>query len=111
MKCDRPEHSAKLEAFEFLGQKRLFPFTIYHLALIFRRPVVFCVSVPRGRNASLVYGSPVFTPTGGPRAGELARARRHFQEFLSRIESWLRQDPFLWSNFIPLNPVAPAGPR
>jgi predicted LPLAT superfamily acyltransferase len=109
MKCDRPGFSAKLEPFEFLGGRRLFPFTIYHLALIFRRPVVFCVSVPHGRNESLVFSSPVFRPDGGSKNENLSLARRHFQDFLTRVESLLRQNPFLWSNFTPLNPVAPAG--
>ncbi len=31
MQCDRPEYSSKLEGFDFLGARRLFPFTIYHL--------------------------------------------------------------------------------
>ena len=107
MQCDRPEHGAKLEAFEFLGRRRLFPCTIYHLALIFRRPVILCVSVPHGRNESLVYNSPVFTPDGRSREENLARARLHFQDFLVLVESLLRQNPFLWFNFTPLNPVAP----
>jgi predicted LPLAT superfamily acyltransferase len=107
MKCDRPEYSAKLEPFEFLGQRRLFPFTIYHLALIFSRPVVLCVSIPHGRNESLVYSSTIFAPNGNSKAENLARARVHFQGFLARIESLLRQNPFLWFNFTPLNPAAP----
>jgi predicted LPLAT superfamily acyltransferase len=108
MKCDRPEYSAKLEAFEFLGRRRLFPFTIYHLALIFRRPVALCLSVPAGRNESLVYSSPVFSPDAGPKGENLARARAHFQGFLARTESLLRQDPYQWFNFTPLNPAAEA---
>jgi predicted LPLAT superfamily acyltransferase len=110
MKCDRPEYSAKLEPFEFLGRRRLFPFTIYHLALIFRRPVVFCVGLPRERGESLVRGSPVFEPDDGSKASNLARARTHFQDFLLVIESLLRENPFLWFNFIPLNPEAPDAP-
>jgi predicted LPLAT superfamily acyltransferase len=110
MKCDRPEYSAKLEAFEFLGRRRLFPFTIYHLALIFRRPVVFCVSVPRGRQESLVLGSTVFEADDGSKASNLGRARAHFQNFLLVIESLLRENPYLWFNFTPLNPEAPDTP-
>jgi hypothetical protein len=48
LKCDRLEFSSKTEAFMFLGARRLFPFTIYHLALIFGRPVVLCVGLPDG---------------------------------------------------------------
>ena len=55
LKCDRLEFSAKTEAFEFLGAKRLFPFTIYHLALIFRRPVVLTVGRPAGARPSTVH--------------------------------------------------------
>ncbi|HTQ29929.1 MAG TPA: hypothetical protein VMI53_01850 [Opitutaceae bacterium] len=108
MKCDRPEYSAKLEPFDFLGRPRLFPFTIYHLALVFRRPVIFCVSVPHGRDESMVYSSPVFTPNAGSRDENLDRARVHFQNFLALVETLLRRDPFLWANFTPLNPVAAA---
>jgi predicted LPLAT superfamily acyltransferase len=106
MKCDRPEHSGKLEAFEFLGAPRLFPFTIYHLSLLFRRPVVHCVSVPGGPDESIIHSSPVFEPDDASKESNLARARVHFQEFLSRVETLLRAQPFLWFNFTPLNPVA-----
>jgi predicted LPLAT superfamily acyltransferase len=104
MECDRAGYSAKLEPFEFLGRRRLFPFSIYHLSLIFRMPVVFSVGVPGGPDESLVHGSPVFEPDRGSKAANLARARIHFQEFLARVELLLREDPFVWFNFIPLNP-------
>jgi predicted LPLAT superfamily acyltransferase len=107
LKCDRLEFSAKTEAFEFLGAKRLFPFTIYHLALIFRRPVVLCVGRPAGPGHSTVHSSPLFRPDEAGKAGNLARARAHFQEFLTRVEGFLREDPLLWFNFTPLNPPAP----
>jgi predicted LPLAT superfamily acyltransferase len=110
LKCDRPDHTAKLEAFDFLGARRLFPFTVYHLALMFRQPVVFCVSVPGPAGESLVHASTVFEPDGGSKAGNLARAHAHFQGFLARVEALLRANPYLWFNFKPLNPPAPAGP-
>lgn len=106
MECDRAGYSAKLEPFDFLGRRRLFPFSIYHLALIFQLPVAFCVGVPEGPDESLVHGSPVFEPDQGSKAANLARARVHFQEFLVRVEALLRDDPFVWFNFIPLNPEA-----
>jgi len=111
LKCDRPDYSAKLESFEFLGRQRLFPFTIYHLSLLFRRPVVFCVSVPHGRDESMVYSSPVFTPKEASKDENLVRARAHFQSFLALVESLLRRDPFLWANFTPLNPPAAGAPK
>jgi predicted LPLAT superfamily acyltransferase len=110
MKCDRIGFSSKLEPFDFLGKRRLFPFTIYHLALIFRLPVVLCLGTSGGRDESLVHGSPVFEPDDGTRESNFQRARVHFQEFLLVIESLLRKDPFVWFNFIPLNPVAPESP-
>ena len=104
LKCDRLEFSAKNEAFDFLGQKRLFPFTIYHLALIFRRPVVLCVGLPAEPGRSVVHSSPLFRPDDAGKAANLARARTHFQEFLTRLEGFLRKEPLLWFNFTPLNP-------
>jgi predicted LPLAT superfamily acyltransferase len=107
LKCDRLDFSAKTEAFEFLGARRMFPFTIYHLALIFRRPVVLSVGLPAGPGYSTVHSSPLFVPDGAGKAANLERAQAHFQAFLGRIEGFLRADPRLWFNFTPLNPSAP----
>ncbi|MBL9202569.1 MAG: hypothetical protein JNL39_18805 [Opitutaceae bacterium] len=107
LKCDRLEFSAKTEAFQFLGARRLFPFTIYHLALIFRRPVILSVGLPAGPGRSTVHSSPLFRPDDAGKAANLARARAHFQDFLARLEGHLRADPLLWFNFTPLNPPAP----
>jgi predicted LPLAT superfamily acyltransferase len=110
LKCDRLEFSAKTEPFHFLGTRRLFPFTIYHLALLFGRPVVFCTAVPDASGNKLrVIASPVFAPdpTAGREANTQA-ARVHFQAVLAQLETLVRQNPLLWFNFLPLNPEAPA---
>lgn len=113
LQCDRLEFSAKAEPFDFLGARRLFPFTIYHLALLFDRPVAFCIAVPQPDSDALrVFASPVFTPD--PAAGRAANtdvARRHFQAVLVQLETLVRRHPFLWFNFLPLNPEAPAHGR
>jgi predicted LPLAT superfamily acyltransferase len=108
MKCDRLGHSAKTEAFDFLGARRLFPFTLYHLAILFGRPVMLSASVAHGPAASLVHNSPVFEPDGGSKESNLARARLHFQAFLVLVEGLLREDPYRWFNFLPLNPAVRA---
>ena len=107
MKCDRLEFSAKAEPFEFLGARRLFPFTIYHLAVLFDRPVVFCTAVPGpGPDAIRVFASPVFEPVAGAgREANLRAARAHFQAVLVELETLVRQQPLLWFNFLPLNPA------
>ena len=111
LKCDRLEFSAKSEPFHFLGARRLFPFTIYHLAVMFHRPVVFCTAVPDVAKDELrVFASPVFAPD--PAAGREANsqaARAHFQAVLTQLETLVRQHPLLWFNFLPLNPEAPLG--
>jgi len=109
MKCDRVAHSSKLEAFQFLGAQRQFPFTIYHLGLMFQRPVTFCVSIPSGPHESEIRGFPVFEPNSDSKESNLQRARDHFQGVLSEIEVLLRSHPFLWFNFSPLNPAVPPG--
>ncbi len=108
LQCDRPEFSAKAEPFRFLGANRMFPFTIYHLAVLFARPVVFCLAVP-GADAELrVVASPIFNPDAAAgRAANLVAARAHFQAVLARLETLVRQHPLLWFNFLPLNPVVP----
>lgn len=107
MQCDRFEFTSKTEAFQFLGARRVFPFTIYHLALIFRLPVVLSVGLPDGPGKSIVHSSPLFRPDDRGKSENLARAHTHFQEFLTRIEGFLHENPSLWFNFLPLNPPAP----
>ncbi|MDI1250680.1 MAG: hypothetical protein PSV13_17595 [Lacunisphaera sp.] len=111
LKCDRLEYSARSEPFRFLGANRLFPFTIYHLALLFDRPVVFCIAVQEtARDQLRVHASPVFTPDpAADRAANTRAARRHFQGVLDQLETLVRAHPFLWFNFIPLNPAATGG--
>jgi predicted LPLAT superfamily acyltransferase len=109
LKCDRLEFSAKTEAFRFLGARRIFPFTIYHLALIFGHPVLLSLGLPAGPGATRVESSPAWRPDPAlSRADNLESARRHFQAFLERVESLLRDHPYWWFNFIPLNPEAHA---
>ena len=78
MQCDRLEFTAKTEPFQFLGQPRLFPFTIYHLGLLFDRPVIFCRGRPgatrdeTGRHSSMAVHP---DPTLG-RQANLQRAGR-----------------------------------
>jgi predicted LPLAT superfamily acyltransferase len=114
LKCDRLEFSAKTEAFQFLGARRLFPFTIYHLALIFERPVLMTFGVPGEGDSAVIHSAPRWEPDPTlSRAANLALARGHFQNFLAQLEAQLRAQPFLWFNFIPLNPpvdTAPARP-
>jgi len=68
-----------------------------------RRPVVFCVSLPGPAGESLVYGSPVFEPTGIQ--GRQSRpGPRPFPRRPHARESVLRANPYLWFNFIPSIP-------
>jgi predicted LPLAT superfamily acyltransferase len=104
LQCDRIDYSSKTEAFQFLGARRLFPFTIYHLAYIFSRPVILSVGLP-GDGHSWLYSSPRFDPLPGEKREDgLVRAREHFQGFLTQLEKLLRADPYNWFNLLPLNP-------
>jgi len=112
LKCDRLEFSSRAEPFRFLGARRLFPFTIYHLAVIFGRPVFLCVGVPGGSGESVVHPSPrwVADPAAS-RAANFASARVHFQGFLDQLEGLIRVNPYWWFNFLELNPAQPEPDR
>ena len=106
LQCDRVDFSAKTEMFEFLGARRMFPFTIYHLSFIFGRPVILSVGLP-AKGHSILHASPRFEPLPGEtREAGLVRARAHFQDFLQQLEKLLQAQPYNWFNFIPLNPKA-----
>ena len=110
LQCDRVEFATRTEAFDFLGARRLFPVTIYHLARIFDRPVILTVGLTTPTGRSRLYGSPRYDPVPGEaRSAAATRAHAHFQDFLRQVEGLLREQPYLWFNFTPLNPPAPAG--
>lgn len=108
LKCDRVEHSARTEVFTFLEKRRRFPFTIYHLAVIFQRPVIFCMAIPHEKAETIrVFSSPVFRPDPqASRESNLETARLHFQGVLNQLETLVRQHPYFWFNYLPLNPEA-----
>jgi predicted LPLAT superfamily acyltransferase len=107
MQCDRPV-SSRVEGFQFFGARRVFPFAIYHLAVLFARPVMFCFGLPDGSGGTRVIASPLFRPDPAlARAENLRRAHEHFQAVLTRLEALVRQHPYHWFNFLPMNPPAP----
>lgn len=108
LQCDRVEFSSRTEVFAFLGARRRFPFTIYHLALLFSRPVLLSVGVPGAPGESVIHASPRWAPDPlASRAQNLASAHAHFQGFLALVESLLRINPYWWFNYIELNPAEP----
>jgi len=112
MACDRIEFSSKTTDLQFLGARRRFPFTLYHLGIIYQRPVFLVYALPDPlRNKHLIAtASPAFLPSPHlSRNQQLALAKEHFQAFLSQLEESLRKEPFYWFNFEPVNPVVEQG--
>lgn len=105
MKSDRAEHSSKLEAFTFLGKKRWFPFTIYHLSILFEIPVVFSFGLPSSQHGTDVYASKAYRPVGATKREKLVAARIHFEDTLVLLESLVRQHPYQWFNFLDALPL------
>jgi len=103
IQCDRVEGSARTIVIPFLGRPHVFPFAIYHLALLFQRPVVFCMAIPDGHDTLEVLASPIFRIQPQlDRSANLARAEAHFREVVQALETEVRQRPQLWFNFEPL---------
>ena len=114
MQCDRPEYSSKLEGFRFLGARRMFPFTIYHLAIMHGLPVVFSYAVPDEADpeVTVVHVLPAYRPRAEvTRQENFAAARAHFQTVLDAVEAQLRRTPYLWFNYTPMNPPCDAAER
>lgn len=106
LQCDRVEYGSKLHPFYFLGAERLFPVTIYHLSHMFQVPVGFALSVPAADGSPAVVSSGVFRPDPEDRHKTLERGYAHFQRTLDLLEAQLKRTPYIWFNFLPLNPVS-----
>jgi predicted LPLAT superfamily acyltransferase len=99
LKCDRSDFSSKTEKFNFLGEDRTFPVTIYHLALAFGVPALLAFGTADASGGTRVYSLPAFQPMPGERKANLRRARAHFQDTLNLVEELLRDNPYQWFNF------------
>jgi hypothetical protein len=74
-------------------------------------PVLLTFGVPGPSGETIIHSSPRWEPDKTlSRSASLASARAHFQGFLSQLEAQLRLDPYLWFNFLPLNPPASSAP-
>jgi len=102
LQCDREEHGSRHHSFDFLGGRRRFPVTIYHLAFMFSMPVVFSIGLSRADGIEVVC-SDIFEPVGDSKQQVLAAGFEHFQGVLTLLETTLKRDPYTWFNFLPLN--------
>lgn len=103
LQCDREMHASKHRNFDFMGAVRRFPVTIYHLSYLLRMPVAFSFGIPVDEQRTQVVCSQVFEPGEDERKDVLARGYVHFQEVLNMLEAVLRQHPYVWFNFLPMN--------
>lgn len=105
LKADRIAHASRLAPFLFLGKRRMFPITIYHLSVMTRVPVIFAIGIKAGYDSMRVWASPVYRPdANASRKENLDTAMSHFQGVLSDLEKLLAEAPYAWFNFLPLNP-------
>lgn len=108
LQCDREEHATRTAYFRFLGANRRFPVTIYHLAALYSRPVAIAFAFTGDDGVTVVHTPPLFRPAPGASRAEVVEAgKAHFQVTLDLLEKLLREDPYLWFNFLPLNSVEP----
>lgn len=107
LQCDREEHGSRHRNFDFLGARRRFPVTIYHLAFLFQMPVAFSFGIPLPDGDTEVVCSDVFEPNGTDKREVLEAGYAHFQQVLNLLEGVLYEHPYAWFNFLPLNSEAP----
>jgi len=103
LQCDREEHGSRHRVFDFLGSRRRFPVTIYHLAFLFEMPVVFSFGVPVADGMNEIFCSETFEPRGDSKREVLEAGYDHFQGVLKMLEEVLHEHPYAWFNFLPLN--------
>lgn len=108
LQCDREEYASRAGYFRFLGANRRFPVTIYHLAALYGRPVAFAFGFLDADGILTVHTPEIFRPAPGASRAEIVEAGKiHFQKTLVLLEGLLREDPYRWFNFTPLNSVEP----
>ena len=84
---------------DFLGAPAAFPVAPFLIGSILKAPVVLCFGMYRGGNRYDVYFEPFAEELVLPRRSRDAGLRAEVQRYATRLEHYVRDDPYNWFNW------------
>ena len=97
--ADRAREGESTVVVDFLGAPAPFPTAPFLIGALLKVPVVLCLGMYRGGNRYDLYFEPFADELVLPRRGRKAELRAVTQRYATRLEHYVRQDPYNWFNW------------
>jgi predicted LPLAT superfamily acyltransferase len=97
--ADRARPKEKTAVVDFLGAPAAFPVAPFRIGAILDCPIVLCFGMYRGGNRYDLYFELFAERLVLPRRGTGVELRAAVQRYVSRIEHYVRDDPYNWFNW------------
>jgi predicted LPLAT superfamily acyltransferase len=97
--ADRARPHEKTAAVDFFGAPAAFPVAPFRIGAILDCPIVLCFGMYRGGNRYDLYFELFAERLVLPRRGAGVELRAAVQRYVSRIEHYVRDDPYNWFNW------------
>jgi predicted LPLAT superfamily acyltransferase len=97
--ADRARPHERTAVVDFLGAPAAFPVAPFRIGAALGCPIVICFGMYRGGNRYDLYFEPFAEGLELPRRGKGAALRSVVQRYVSRIEHYVRDDPYNWFNW------------
>ena len=112
--ADRARQHESTVVVDFMGAPAAFPAAPFLIGSLLKVPVVLCVSLYRGGNRYDLYFEAFADELVLPRRTRKAELRTVVQRYATRLEHYVREDPYNWFNwhdFWNLEGLGDVGPR
>ena len=97
--ADRARAREETVVVDFMDAPAPFPVAPFLIGSLLKVPLVMCVGMYRGGNRYDLYFEALADELVLPRAGRKAALRSFVQHYATRLEYYVRQDPYNWFNW------------
>ncbi len=97
--ADRAREREQTVVVDFMGSPAPFPVAPFLIGSVLKVPLVMCIGMYRGGNRYDLYFEALADELLLPRAERKTALRAFVQRYASRLEHYVRQDPYNWFNW------------
>ena len=97
--ADRAREHEETVLVDFMGSPAPFPAAPFLIGSLLKVPLVMCIGMYRGGNRYDLYFEALADELALPRGERKAALRAFVQRYASRLEHYVRQDPYNWFNW------------
>jgi predicted LPLAT superfamily acyltransferase len=97
--ADRAREREETVVVDFMGSPAPFPVAPFLIGALLKVPLVMCIGMYRGGNRYDLYFEVLADELVLPRAERKTALRAFVQRYASRLEYYVRQDPYNWFNW------------